>query len=148
MKRSPALYSLSHDHHQGLILAQILKKGAPEYKGLPKTFEGKLAYLLTFYEQELITHFSEEEEILHPAVKGKNAELDELFGQIFSEHQQIHSLIRKIKEKPDEEKLDEFGRLLESHIRKEERELFQLIQESMSDEELESLEQKLKRSDH
>jgi iron-sulfur cluster repair protein YtfE (RIC family) len=145
MKRHPALHALSHDHHQGLILAQQLKKNAPEYKGLPKTFEGKLDYLFNFYETELVNHFSEEEEILYPAVKGKNEEVDNLFQEIFSEHSQIHALVKKMKDKPDEDSMDKLGKLLESHIRKEERELFQLVQDALNNDEMSLLNKELAR---
>ena len=57
MKRHPALHTLSHDHHQGLILAQQLKKGAPQYKGMPSTLVGKKDYTLSFYNDELVQHF-------------------------------------------------------------------------------------------
>lgn len=148
MKRHPALHSLSHDHHNGLILAQQMKKGAPEYKGLPKTFEGKLEYLFNFYENELINHFKEEEEILYPFVRGKNEKVDNLFQQIFAEHAQIHAFVKQMKDKPDENTMDKLGYLLETHIRKEERELFQLIQSALNDEEMQSLNDKLKRTEN
>ncbi len=93
MKRHPALYTLSHDHHQGLILAQQLKKGAPQYKGMPSTPEDKKDYTLRFYNSELIKHFTDEEEILFPAVKNKNAEVDKLVSEIISEHRKMESLV-------------------------------------------------------
>jgi len=146
MKRHKSLYSLSHDHHHGLILANLIKKNAPGYKNLPKTFEGKVEYLINFYETELINHFREEEEILFPAVKGRNENLDNLFKDIFDDHNQFHSLIKKIKVKADVELLDNFGNLLDDHIRKEERELFRLVQEVLNDDELQKLESELKRA--
>ena len=57
IKRHKALQPLSRDHHQGLILAQILKKGAPQYKGMPSTIEGKKEYAIAFSESELKQHF-------------------------------------------------------------------------------------------
>jgi iron-sulfur cluster repair protein YtfE (RIC family) len=137
MKRHPALYTLSHDHHQGLILAQQLKKGTPQYKGMPSTLEGKKDYTISFYNSELLKHFQDEEEILFPAVKNKNAELDEMIAEIISEHRKMETLIRDL-EKIDqlENVLDELGWLLEKHIRKEERELFMEIEKVLTDEEL------------
>jgi len=137
MKRHPALYSLSHDHHQGLILAQQLKKGAPQYKGMPSTLEAKKEYTLTFYKSELVKHFKDEEEILFPAVKKRNAKIDNLIEDIINEHRKMESLIKELEETLElENKLDEFGRLLEKHIRKEERELFVEIERILSKEEL------------
>jgi hemerythrin-like domain-containing protein len=137
MKRQPSLYPLSHDHHQGLILAQQLKKGAPQYKGMPSTLEEKKDYTIQFYNNELKKHFAEEEEILFPAVKSKNAVIDKLVEKIISEHRKMETLVKDL-EKTDqlENVLNELGHLLETHIRKEERELFVEIENVLSETEL------------
>ena len=147
MKRNPALYTLSHDHHQGLILAQQLKKGAPQYKGMPSTLEDKKEYTLSFYKTELVKHFQDEEEILFPAVKNKNDELDRKIAEIISEHRKMESLIKDL-EKTDqlENVLDELGHLLEKHIRKEERELFMEIEKVLSEDELKAISEKISQS--
>ena len=137
MKRNPALYTLSHDHHQGLILAQQLKKGAPQYRGMPSTLDDKKDYTISFYKTELVQHFQDEEMILFPAAKNKNDELDRMIAEIIAEHRKMESLIKDL-EKTDqlENVLDELGWLLEKHIRKEERELFMEIEKVLTDEEL------------
>ncbi|HEY6436044.1 MAG TPA: hemerythrin domain-containing protein [Ignavibacteriaceae bacterium] len=137
MKRHPALYTLSHDHHQGLILAQQLKKGTPQYKGMPDTLEGKKEYALSFYQSDLIKHFKDEEEILFPFVKNKNENIDEMILEIISEHRKMETLINELgKSNQLENVLDELGWLLEKHIRKEERELFVEIEKVLSEDEL------------
>jgi iron-sulfur cluster repair protein YtfE (RIC family) len=147
MKRNPALHALSHDHHQGLILAQQLKKGAPQYKGMPSTLDGKKDYTLAFYKAELTIHFQDEEEILFPAVKDKNAELDKLIVEVISEHRKMESLIRDLeKTNSFESILDELGHLLNNHIRKEERELFPKIQALFSEKELANIGERLSNS--
>jgi iron-sulfur cluster repair protein YtfE (RIC family) len=144
MKRHPALYTLSHDHHQGLILAQQLKKGAPQYRGMPATLEAKKDYALTFYESELVKHFQDEENILFPAVKNKNAVVDRLIEEIISEHRKMESLVRELeKTKHLEDVLDVFGQLLEKHIRKEERKLFVEIEKVLTDDELKTISEKI-----
>ena len=144
MKRHTALYSLSHDHHQGLILAQQIKKGAPQYKGMPSTLEGKKEYALTFYRSELAKHFQGEEEILFPYVTGKNTELDKLISEIISEHRRMERLINALENTDNlESKMDELGWLLEQHIRKEERELFPDIEEILTEGQLSELKTKL-----
>ena len=147
MKRHPSLYTLSHDHHQGLILAQQLKKGAPQYKGMPSTLKDKKDYTISFYKTELVKHFQDEEEILFPAVKNKNDDLDKKIAEIISEHRKMETLIRDL-EKTDqlENVLDEFGQLLEKHIRKEERELFVEIEKVLSEEELQVISEEISRS--
>ena len=137
MKRNPALYTLSHDHHQGLILAQQLKKGAPQYKGMPSILEEKKDYTIQFYNGELKKHFAEEEEILFPAVKNKNAVVDKLIAEVISEHRKMESLVNNLETTYRlEDVLDELGKLLETHIRKEERELFVEIENVLSETEL------------
>lgn len=144
MKRHPALIPLSHDHHHGLILAQLCKKGSPEYKNLPKTTEEKRTYAINFYNTELTTHFREEEEILFPVVKGKDAEADSLIDEIISEHRKLEKLVKELESTGEpEDKLDEFGNLLEQHIRKEERVLFQDIQKLLTEDELDTIHEKI-----
>ena len=144
MKRHPALHTLSHDHHQSLILAQQLKKGAPQYKGMPSTLEDKKEYTLSFYKTELVKHFQDEEIILFPTVKNKNAEIDKLIEEIISEHRKMEKLVKELVETTHLENiLDELGILLEKHIRKEERELFVEIEKVLIDDELKSISGKL-----
>ncbi|MEO7264876.1 MAG: hypothetical protein ABIW38_08185, partial [Ferruginibacter sp.] len=69
MKRHPSLISLSREHHGALILARLLQKNAPAYKGLPSDSNGKAVYALQFYKDELIQHFLQEEKVL-ALVKG------------------------------------------------------------------------------
>ena len=144
LKRDKALHILSHDHHHGLLLAQLIKKGSPQYKNMPDTTEGKKDYSIRFYYDELIKHFADEEKILFPAVKGKDDEIDNLFEEIITEHKKIKQLINHLKSDENvENTLDEFGHILESHIRKEERILFGKIQEVLTEDELTALENQL-----
>lgn len=144
MKRHPSLYTLSHDHHQGLILAQQLKKGAPQYKGMPSTLESKKEYTIQFYKSELIQHFKDEEEILFPAVGKKNDVINKLIVEIISEHRKMESLVSALKKANNlEDVLNEFGILLEKHIRKEERELFVEIEKVLTEVELSDISQKI-----
>jgi iron-sulfur cluster repair protein YtfE (RIC family) len=145
IKRHKALQPLSRDHHHGLILAQLIKKGAPEYKGLPTTIEGKIEYTISFYNSSLKNHFKDEEEILFPAVIGKSDEIDKLISDIVAEHRKLENLIIELnKTKQSEITLDELGLLLENHIRKEEREVFPVIEKVLSVSELNDLYGKLK----
>ncbi len=144
IKRDKALHILSHDHHHGLILAQLVKKGSPKYKNLPETTEGKNDYSIRFYNDELIKHFEDEEKILFPVVNGKDDEIDNLFEEIITEHKKIKQLINQLESDEDvENTLDELGNILESHIRKEERDLFIKIQEILTEDELTALENQL-----
>ena len=143
MKRHPSLIPLSQDHQKGLLLAQLLKKNAPEYKGLPKDPIGKMNYAKEVYNNELDQHFKEEEEFVFPYLKGRSNEIDELVSEILSEHKILKKSILSLKEGISLiDKMDKIGYLLESHIRKEERDLFEKIPQVLSDGELELIKQR------
>lgn len=144
MKRHKALISLSHDHHHGLMLAQLIKSGSPEYKGLPTTVAGKVQHAVNFFEEHLIPHFKKEEEILFPRSKSRSSEIDNLISELTMQHKAIHALIGKLQKSGEPEtELNELGVLLENHIRHEERELFQDIQNTLTENEMNKLEKDL-----
>ncbi len=133
MKRHPSLAPLSREHHGALILARLLQNNAPIYKGLPADIEGKALYALNFYSNELIRHFADEEKAFK-LIKGTTDKIDSLTQAIVNEHKELHTLFETLKNKPPlPSHLDRLGKLLEIHIRKEERELFPLIEENCSE---------------
>lgn len=70
--------------------------------------------------------------------------MDTLVVELVSEHRAMEALIPKIENNIDTEIfLDDLGDLLESHIRKEERILFQQMQEKLSDADFLTLEKLL-----
>lgn len=134
MKRHPALIPISREHHHTLILAKLLQKDTPAYKGMPNDAEGKANYALDFYKKHLIGHFIAEEKILS-LVKGIDSEIDRLSAEIIKEHYHFHiSFTSIINHENLENQLDILGKELELHIRKEERLLFPLIQEKCSED--------------
>lgn len=137
MKRHPSLIPLSRFHRSVLFLALICKKNAPPVKGYPTDLEGKCEYAISFYNGPLQKHIQTEEDLLFPAVGGKSPELDQLIAELIEEHKQLGQLINNLKNTSDlEEALDALGQLLEKHVRKEERQFFQLIQASLTASEL------------
>ena len=146
MKRHPALAHLSREHHGALILARLLQKDAPAYKGLPTDTDGKADYAFKFYTDDLIKHFEDEEKILK-MLTGISPELDLWTETIFQEHEQLHSLFKTINNHPElASHLDTIGKTLEIHVRKEERELFPLIQESCSEDKMHEIEKSLSKN--
>jgi len=143
MKRHPALAHLSREHHGALILARLLQNNAPAYKGLPTDTYGKAEYALNFYKKELVKHFEAEEKAL-TFVLGNNEAVDVMVQTIFSEHKALHILFEAIKNNAHlQAHLDTLGNTLEIHIRKEERELFPLIEETSSKEVLMAIDKSL-----
>lgn len=137
MKRHKSLIPLSKQHHDALILAQLIKKNSPPYKGLPTDLAGKRKYTLEKFREHLVPHFEAEELILIPFIIGRSKEIDLLCEEVIAEHQKIADLVEEIRtEKAVEKNLNELGFLLSSHIRKEERKLFQTIQEILSEDQL------------
>lgn len=149
MKRHNSLIKLSKDHHQGLIVAQFVKRNAPAYHGLPTDTEGKRKYVLAFWKDDLRNHFGEEENILIPALSGADGMLDRLNKRVIDEHRLIENIIDELKQsKNSEDELDKFGTALNDHIRFEEREWFERIQETFSTDELNKIEEKLTGASH
>ena len=138
MKRHEALAPLSREHHSALILAQLLKKDAPTYKGLPTALNEKAAYALQMFTATLQLHFTNEEVMLDK-IRNVHTGIDKLSDEIFREHQQLKKMFLSLgKAGNTVEYLDVLGQALDNHIRKEERILFPLIQQHCSDEVLKS----------
>jgi len=139
MKRHESLAPLSREHHQALLLAQLIKRNAPVYKGLPTTIIDKVEYAIKFYKEELKTHFKKEElmlkkvRIFHPSIA-------KIADEIITEHKMLSGFFRSLQDAPDQEAvLNELGNELDAHIRKEERVLFPLIQKHCPEELLKTL---------
>ncbi len=140
MKRHFGLVEFSRDHHQALILAQICKRNSPQYKGMPATIDEKAEYAVKMWGRELKPHFQFEEKYLIPISESKTEKLRELCRRIILEHEEIEKLITKIAGREELEiVLDEFGNLLDNHVRFEEREWFDEIQKELTVEEIEHL---------
>jgi len=144
MKRHEALAPLSREHHDALILAQLLKNIKIVYKGLPAEVAGKAAYATLFYEEQLIKHFYDEEEIVIKKIKGIDNLLDTLADEILAEHKELRILFTAINNVGDlSAHLVKTGNALEQHIRKEERVFFPLIQRLCTEEQLATIEKGL-----
>ena len=138
---------LSREHHGALILAQLLKNGAPAYKGLPADLNSKADYAIRFYRDKLIKHFDEEEQSVIKKIKGINVDLDKLGSEIVEEHVRLKSSFESIKDSDDlATHLDKLGCALEKHIRKEERQFFPLIQELCGEKLLSEIEQAFRKN--
>ena len=140
MKRHPTLIPLSRFHRSILFLALIAKKNAPPVKGYPTSLPGKIDYAKSFYDQKLKGHFQWEDEKLFSFIKGRNEQLDQLASEMLKEREELKRLFAALDDNSDTEAtLHDLGIALEKHIRKEEREFFQMIQEVFTDQELDQL---------
>jgi quercetin dioxygenase-like cupin family protein len=96
---------------------------------------------LDFYDADTIGHFRDEEERLFPLVVDHAEEVDDLLVRVLLEHQRIHSLTRRLELEvaggaAGGTLMRELGDLLVAHVRLEERQLFPMIEETISDEAL------------
>ncbi|GMU85554.1 MAG: hypothetical protein AMXMBFR48_07960 [Ignavibacteriales bacterium] len=142
MKRDEAIAPLSREHHTSLILAQILKKNAPEYKGLPVTVEGKLAYLFELMDTHIEPHFRAEERIIN-YLDSRAERFKPMHEKILHEHNLIRRSVAALKSGSELviDEMDDLAQLLEGHIRFEEREYFKYLQDHLSEEEMQMVAQ-------
>jgi len=129
MKRDEAIAPLSRDHHRTLILAQLLKRNAPVYHGLPTTVADKVNYAQEQFNSSIQLHFQQEERMLE-LTAGSHPEIDTLAGEIKNEHRQLTALFHSLDTAANpEQTMDTLANTLQDHIRKEERVLFPLLQQ-------------------
>lgn len=139
MKRHEAIAPLSRDHHTSLILAQLLKKNAPAYKGLPDTIAEKATYAQELFQKSIQKHFEQEETMLD-LVTDCDAAITSITKEIKTEHKDLTVLFHSLERATDlTGTLDTLGIALEKHIRKEERILFPLLQLHCSDEQFQQI---------
>ena len=125
MKRHHALIPLSHDHHHALVEAKRLRRSAQT----PADPDAAATTFATFFAQVTIPHFREEEEVLFPLVADSD-EATPLVVQALLDHQRLHALVARLQS-PEEDlraTMVELADLLEAHVRREERQLFPLIE--------------------
>jgi hemerythrin-like domain-containing protein len=140
MKRHPGLVPISHEHRQILFAAQIVRPGVPRYRDAPATLPDKQAYLRAFAGEILLPHTRREEALLFPRISGLNEDIDALLAELGQEHRRLEELLHTVEVAGDPaEPLAAIGLLLESHVRREERRLFQAIQQLLSDEALQRI---------
>lgn len=135
MRRHPALQQLSRDHHHALVVAQRLKRATGS------TADEARVDFLAYWDPEGREHFREEEEILLPTCAGFIDPEHQLIAKVLTDHVRIRRLAGALAAGPPGElsTLHELGQQLEQHIRREERELFPLIESSLPEDELRRL---------
>ena len=153
-KRHDALIPLSHDHQKALMLAFRLTHPAPPGPVTPttpaSTPQQRRDEVLAFFEHHLLEHFAIEEEILFPVLRAAcahDAAACGLIDALCEDHRRMHGLRDRIASAPDgdelESGLEEFGRLLESHVRREEREMFAAFPAGVTEEDVRSLHERI-----
>ncbi len=131
IKRSEQLAPLSREHHDALLFIWKIKQGLKNKTSMQTI----AAYVQWFWNNQLKEHFDQEEKILLPYLL-KN----EMGNQLKKEHETIRNLITG---KMDETAIALLAKILNDHIRFEERLLFSYIEQSVPSFELDNISKQL-----
>jgi iron-sulfur cluster repair protein YtfE (RIC family) len=148
VKRHPSLVPLSHDHHDALVLAQGLIVGSAKSprSNWPSDRRMQVDRVVEFFKATLQSHFDLEEAYVFPLVLERMQDQAALIAELQHDHKRLRRLIQELERTPSSDldtRLPALGRLLEVHIRKEERVLFQAIQRNLNPAELDEIGEKL-----
>jgi hemerythrin-like domain-containing protein len=136
-KRTPELRTLSEDHHHGLVQARGLRRAAEADEA--GSAEAAVKRFLDFWQKDTALHFRIEEEVLLPVMARYGGDLSrEPLVEMIEDHARIRGLVMQLSDEAIGgnvrlETLHEIGERLEAHIRLEERVVFPLIEESLSE---------------
>ncbi|MHA6280538.1 hemerythrin domain-containing protein [Salinimicrobium sp. CAU 1759] len=131
LKRHEALQPLSRDHHQGLLLCWKIRKGLKHRI----EHERIKSYTDYFFSSQLRPHFDFEEDEIFPLL-GKEHPLT---IRALREHHRLEYLFQA---EASEENFSSIEKELNRHIRFEERELFMVLQDNISEEKLQQISKK------
>jgi iron-sulfur cluster repair protein YtfE (RIC family) len=134
MLRDKALIPLSHQHQRALALCVRIDRAQPI---LAANLQAWQAEIEQHFEQEIKMHFSVEERILFPAAR-QFPGLVSLIEELIADHVSFRESFSQAR-RMSAEGLSALAQHLSAHIRKEERQLFELVQQSMNQEELAAL---------
>jgi len=132
MLRHPSLHPLSRQHHHALALCVLINR---DLAGTAPDVEALARRAVEEFEREIRTHFALEEQILFPAITAELGPMP-LIGRLLEEHRRLEQLVAEIEASPNPATLSAFAALLRSHVRVEENELFEQIQNRLSQETL------------
>ncbi len=131
IKRSEQLAPLSREHHDGLLYAWKIRQGLQNGASVNTMRE----YSIWFWKHHIKPHFYQEEKILIPYMPADHP----LAQQLKSEHAHIRELILSLDQEADKRTFTILCDLLDAHIRFEERQLFNYLEQTLTPEQLDSI---------
>lgn len=136
MLRDRSLIPLSHQHQRALALCVRIDRAQP----IPLAdLEGWQAEIEQHFDQEIKIHFSAEESVLFPAA-GHFPELIPLVGELIADHAALRESFSQAEaRRMSAVSLLAFAQQLSAHIRREERQLFERLQQLMTRQQLAAL---------
>lgn len=135
MKRIPELRDLSDDHHTGLVLARRCRQCARPGSELSPA--EVWAQVQASFRTDLEPHFQIEERHLLPALESIGE--GPMAQRIRRDHAALRALCDADASTADASSVASFGVLLKSHIRFEEREVFDSVQDRLPADALASI---------
>ena len=129
LKRHKALVQLSREHHHALLLCWKIRNGLKKNIDINRIFN----YADWFYINHLKPHFNIEEKCLFVILGTSHI----LISEAISQHKELQMLFEK--EERNISNLILIAQQLENHVRFEERQVFEEIQNKASEEQLLSI---------
>jgi hemerythrin-like domain-containing protein len=140
MLRDKNLVPLSRQHQHALALCVRIERASPIAEAALSAWQ---AEIVQHFRAEIRIHFAEEELFVFPAARAF-PELNLLVQELISEHAWLRERFAKAEAQGmSGGEIVEFAQGLSTHIRKEERQLFERVQELMSEGDLAAMGQKL-----
>jgi hemerythrin-like domain-containing protein len=135
MLRNKNLVPLSHQHQHALALCVRIDRASPVADA---DLDAWLSEVAESFRNEISIHFAAEEQVLFPIAR-KSPDLNPLVEDLLLDHAWLRDRFAKAEARTlSPYDLSEFARRLSAHIRKEERQLFERLQELLSEAELAS----------
>jgi hemerythrin-like domain-containing protein len=133
MLRDRNLIPLSHQHQRALALCVRIDRAAPIGNADLAAWQAEIAQ---HFQTEIRVHFAAEENVLFPAAR-KFPALIPLVEELLLDHFMLRESFAKAEAHAmSTTDLSAFAQQMSAHIRKEERQLFERLQELMTQEEL------------
>ena len=143
MLRDPSLIPLSRQHQHALALCVRLERALQAAAVDLSVWQLEVHQ---HYANEVRFHFAAEEKVLFPAAR-RFPELVALVKEHAGEHGRLREqFVHAEQGTMNQAELETFAKLLSGHIRKEERRLFEAMQQQMRPEELKALGDELARA--
>lgn len=134
MKRCEQLKKLSHEHHGSLSMALKISKASKSDE--ESELLAAIDTVQHYYNEELELHFQHEEQTIFSTIFKHYKEHIGVATTLLKEHGYLRVLIQRLTLETAQKDLADFAQMLKDHTRVEERELFPIIQDLFTDEQL------------
>lgn len=133
MLRDKSLIPLSRQHQHALALCVRIDRASPIPDPDLKAWQAEMGQ---HFRAEIRIHFEAEEQIVFPLARGFR-QLDLLVEELLLDHEWLRERFAMAEvQTMSSSEVSAFAQRLSAHIRKEERQLFEQLQEMMNEQEL------------